>query len=198
MTDQQQTQGLTYKDAGVDIDAGNALVDRIKHVSKATRRPEVLGGLGGFGALCEIPEGYRSPVLVSGTDGVGTKLRLAMQLGRHDTIGIDLVAMCSNDIAVVGAEPLLFWIITLPASSTSTLRRESLRVSAKAASWQAQRLLAVKRRRCLACMKARTTILLASVSALLKRIKSSTAIKLHQATSLLASPPQVRIQTVTR
>ena len=108
MTDQQQTQGLTYKDAGVDIDAGNALVDRIKHVSKATRRPEVLGGLGGFGALCEIPEGYRSPVLVSGTDGVGTKLRLAMQLGRHDTIGIDLVAMCSNDIAVVGAEPLLF------------------------------------------------------------------------------------------
>ncbi len=108
MTDRQQTQGLTYKDAGVDIDAGNALVDRIKHVSKATRRPEVLGGLGGFGALCEIPEGYRSPVLVSGTDGVGTKLRLAMQLDRHDTIGIDLVAMCSNDIAVVGAEPLLF------------------------------------------------------------------------------------------
>lgn len=108
MTDRQQTQGLTYKDAGVDIDAGNALVDRIKHVSKATRRPEVLGSLGGFGALCEIPEGYRSPVLVSGTDGVGTKLRLAMQLGRHDTIGIDLVAMCSNDIAVVGAEPLLF------------------------------------------------------------------------------------------
>ena len=108
MTDKQKTQGLTYKDAGVDIDAGNALVERIKHISKATRRPEVMGGLGGFGALCEIPEGYRSPVLVSGTDGVGTKLRLAMQLGRHKTIGIDLVAMCSNDIAVVGAEPLLF------------------------------------------------------------------------------------------
>ncbi|HBQ03470.1 MAG TPA: phosphoribosylformylglycinamidine cyclo-ligase [Halieaceae bacterium] len=108
MKDNHKTQGLTYKDAGVDIDAGNALVDRIKDISKATRRPEVLGGLGGFGALCEIPEGYRSPVLVSGTDGVGTKLRLAMQLGRHDTIGIDLVAMCSNDIAVVGAEPLVF------------------------------------------------------------------------------------------
>ena len=108
MTHEQTSPGLTYKDAGVDIDAGNALVDRIKHISKATRRPEVLGGLGGFGALCEIPEGYRSPVLVSGTDGVGTKLRLAMQLGRHNTIGIDLVAMCSNDIAVVGAEPLLF------------------------------------------------------------------------------------------
>ena len=108
MKDNHKTQGLTYKDAGVDIDAGNSLVDRIKDISKATRRPEVLGGLGGFGALCEIPEGYRSPVLVSGTDGVGTKLRLAMQLGRHDTIGIDLVAMCSNDIAVVGAEPLVF------------------------------------------------------------------------------------------
>ena len=100
--------GLTYKDAGVDIDAGNELVERIKHVSAATRRPEVLGGIGGFGALCEIPEGYRQPVLVSGTDGVGTKLRLAMQLKQHSTIGIDLVAMCSNDIAVVGAEPLLF------------------------------------------------------------------------------------------
>ena len=108
MKDNHKTQGLTYKDAGVDIDAGNSLVDRIKDISKATRRPEVLGGLGGFGALCEVPEGYRSPVLVSGTDGVGTKLRLAMQLGRHDTIGIDLVAMCSNDIAVVGAEPLVF------------------------------------------------------------------------------------------
>lgn len=99
---------LTYRDAGVDIDAGNALVERIKSVSQATRRPEVLSGLGGFGALCEIPEGYRRPVLVSGTDGVGTKLKLAMDLGKHDTIGIDLVAMCSNDIAVVGAEPLLF------------------------------------------------------------------------------------------
>ena len=108
MKESKPNQGLTYKDAGVDIDAGNALVERIKHVSKATQRPEVLGGLGGFGALCEIPEGYQSPVLVSGTDGVGTKLRLAMQLGKHDTIGIDLVAMCSNDIAVVGAEPLLF------------------------------------------------------------------------------------------
>ena len=99
---------LTYRDAGVDIDAGNALVERIKHVSHATRRPEVLSGLGGFGALCAIPPGYSEPVLVSGTDGVGTKLRLAMDLGIHDTIGIDLVAMCSNDIAVVGAEPLFF------------------------------------------------------------------------------------------
>ncbi|UTW13566.1 phosphoribosylformylglycinamidine cyclo-ligase [Marinobacterium rhizophilum] len=99
---------LSYKDAGVDIDAGNALVERIKGVAKRTARPEVMGGLGGFGALCEIPAGYRQPVLVSGTDGVGTKLRLAMDLKKHDTIGIDLVAMCVNDLVVAGAEPLFF------------------------------------------------------------------------------------------
>ncbi|MDO6562268.1 phosphoribosylformylglycinamidine cyclo-ligase [Amphritea sp. 1_MG-2023] len=99
---------ISYKDAGVDIDAGNALVDRIKGVAKRTARPEVMGGLGGFGALCEIPEGYKKPVLVSGTDGVGTKLRLAMDLKKHDTIGIDLVAMCVNDLIVAGAEPLFF------------------------------------------------------------------------------------------
>ncbi|WOX05096.1 phosphoribosylformylglycinamidine cyclo-ligase [Microbulbifer pacificus] len=99
---------LSYKDAGVDIDAGNALVERIKHVAKRTSRPEVMGGLGGFGALCQLPSGYKEPVLVSGTDGVGTKLRLAMDLGIHDTIGIDLVAMCVNDLVVAGAEPLFF------------------------------------------------------------------------------------------
>ncbi|MFD1218159.1 MULTISPECIES: phosphoribosylformylglycinamidine cyclo-ligase [Microbulbifer] len=99
---------LSYKDAGVDIDAGNALVERIKHVAKRTQRPEVMGGLGGFGALCELPSGYKEPVLVSGTDGVGTKLRLAMDLGIHDSIGIDLVAMCVNDLVVAGAEPLFF------------------------------------------------------------------------------------------
>ena len=99
---------LSYKDAGVDIEAGDALVDRIKGVAKKTARPEVLGGLGGFGALCEIPAGYRQPVLVSGTDGVGTKLRLALELNRHESIGIDLVAMCVNDLIVTGAEPLFF------------------------------------------------------------------------------------------
>ena len=105
---QTSTQSLSYKDAGVDIDAGDALVERIKSVAKRTRRPEVMAGLGGFAALCEIPEGYRQPVLVSGTDGVGTKLRLAMNLQKHDTIGIDLVAMCVNDLVVTGAEPLFF------------------------------------------------------------------------------------------
>jgi len=101
-------QSLSYKDAGVDIDAGNALVERIKGIAKRTRRPEVMAGLGGFGALCELPEGYRQPVLVSGTDGVSTKLRLAIDLGKHDTIGIDLVGMCVNDLIVAGAEPLFF------------------------------------------------------------------------------------------
>jgi phosphoribosylformylglycinamidine cyclo-ligase len=99
---------LSYKDAGVDIDAGDHLVERIKSVAKRTKRPEVLGGLGGFASLCEIPAGYKQPVLVSGTDGVGTKLRLALQLNRHESIGIDLVAMCVNDLVVCGAEPLFF------------------------------------------------------------------------------------------
>jgi phosphoribosylformylglycinamidine cyclo-ligase len=101
-------RGMTYRDAGVDIDAGDELVERIKpHVARV-RRPEVLAGIGGFGALVELPAGYRHPVLVSGTDGVGTKLRLAIDAGHHDTIGIDLVAMCANDIVVQGAEPLFF------------------------------------------------------------------------------------------
>jgi phosphoribosylformylglycinamidine cyclo-ligase len=101
-------KGLSYRDAGVDIDAGDALVEAIKPFARRTMRPEVLAGIGGFGALCEIPKKYKHPVLVSGTDGVGTKLKLAFQLNKHDTVGIDLVAMSVNDVLVQGAEPLFF------------------------------------------------------------------------------------------
>ncbi len=108
MSNKAPTQSLSYKDAGVDIDAGNALIERIKGVAKRTRRPEVMAGLGGFGALFELPKGYDEPVLVSSTDGVGTKLKLALELDRHDHIGVDLVAMSANDLIVSGAEPLFF------------------------------------------------------------------------------------------
>src|SRR5450432_1777658 len=108
MSPAKPEKGLTYRDAGVDIDAGDALIERIKPFAKRTMRPEVLAGIGGFGGLVEIGKKYRNPVLVAGTDGVGTKLKLAFQLNRHDTVGIDLVAMSVNDILVQGAEPLFF------------------------------------------------------------------------------------------
>src|SRR3989440_5453196 len=108
ISDSSMSKGLSYSDAGVDIDAGDALVEAIKPFARRTLRPEVLAGIGGFGALCELPKKYRQPVLVSGTDGVGTKLKLAFALGRHDTVGIDLVAMSANDVLVQGAEPLFF------------------------------------------------------------------------------------------
>ena len=99
---------MSYRDAGVDIEAGDALVEQIKPFAKRTMRPEVLGGIGGFGSLFEMPKKFKNPVLVSGTDGVGTKLKLAFELNKHDTVGIDLVAMSVNDILVQGAEPLFF------------------------------------------------------------------------------------------
>jgi phosphoribosylformylglycinamidine cyclo-ligase len=108
MSSTEDKIGLSYRDAGVDIDAGNALVERIKGVALASKRPEVIGGLGGFGALFELPTGFQEPVLVASTDGVGTKLKLAIETNKHDSIGIDLVAMCANDLIVQGAEPLFF------------------------------------------------------------------------------------------
>jgi phosphoribosylformylglycinamidine cyclo-ligase len=102
------SNGLTYRDAGVDIDEGDALVEQIRPFARRTMRPEVLAGIGGFGALCAIPRKFKRPVLVSGTDGVGTKLKLAFELDRHDSVGIDLVAMSVNDVLVQGAEPLFF------------------------------------------------------------------------------------------
>ncbi len=101
-------KGLTYRDAGVDIDAGDALVERIKGHVKRTMRPEVLTNLGGFAGLCGLPKGYKNPLLVACTDGVGTKLKLAFMMDKHDTVGVDLVAMNANDLVVCGAEPLLF------------------------------------------------------------------------------------------
>jgi phosphoribosylformylglycinamidine cyclo-ligase len=102
------TNSISYRDAGVDIEAGDALVEQIKPFAKRTMRPEVLGGIGGFGSLFAVPKKFKEPILVSGTDGVGTKLKLAFELNKHDTVGIDLVAMSVNDILVQGAEPLFF------------------------------------------------------------------------------------------
>lgn len=113
---------MDYRDAGVDVEAGRAFVDRIRDTVKRTYRPEVLGGLGGFGGMFQLPAGYQEPVLVSGTDGVGTKLKLAHTLNRHDTVGIDLVAMCVNDVLTSGAEPLFF----LDYVATGHLKQEQL------------------------------------------------------------------------
>lgn len=136
MTQASSFTGLSYRDAGVDIDAGDALVERIKPLAKRTLRAGVLAGIGGFGGLFELPKNYREPVLVSGTDGVGTKLKLAFMLNRHDTVGQDLVAMSVNDILAQGAEPLFFLTISLAVNSTLTPQPVSLVVSLRHVNWQ--------------------------------------------------------------
>jgi len=125
---------LSYKDAGVDIDAGDALVERIKPLAKKTMREGVLAGIGGFGALFEVPKNYKEPVLVSGTDGVGTKLKLAFEWQMHDTVGIDLVAMSVNDVLVQGAEPRFSSTISLAANWMWTRQQPSWAASPKAVS----------------------------------------------------------------
>jgi phosphoribosylformylglycinamidine cyclo-ligase len=164
-------RGITYRDAGVDIDAGDELVERIKPVVRRTQRPEVLAGIGGFGALVEIPAGYKQPVLVSGTDGVGTKLRLAIDTARHDTIGIDLVAMCVNDVVVQGAEPLFF----LDYYATGKLRVDVAE--------------AVIRGIAEGCVQA---------GAALRRVRSSMAHGSIPVMRSSGSPPPAHIQTATR
>lgn len=188
---------LSYKDAGVDIDAGEALVERIKGVAKRTARPEVMGGLGGFGALCEIPAGYKQPVLVSGTDGVGTKLRLALNLNKHDSIGQDLVAMCVNDLVVCGAEPLFF--LDYYATGKLNVDVAATVVTGIGAgcelagcSWSAARPP-----KCPACTKAKTMTWPASASASWKRPRSSTAPGSRPATRLSPCPPPARTPTAT-
>src|SRR4028118_1556699 len=111
---------MDYREAGVDIEAGRAFVERIRNLVHSTHRPEVIGGLGGFGGCFQLPGGFKEPVLVSGTDGVGTKLKIAFLVNRHDTVGIDLVAMCVNDVLTSGAEPLFF----LDYVATGTLAPE--------------------------------------------------------------------------
>jgi phosphoribosylformylglycinamidine cyclo-ligase len=128
---------MTYRDAGVDIDAGDALVDRIKPLAARTMRPGVMAGIGGFGALFEIPKHLREPVLVSGTDGVGTKLRLAFEWQRHDTVGIDLVAMSVNDILVQAPNPCTSWITSPAASCPWIPPPRSSAASPGAANWRA-------------------------------------------------------------
>ena len=153
-----QPTSLSYKDAGVDIDAGEALVQRIKSVAKATSRSEVVGGLGGFGALCRIPQGYKSPLLVSGTDGVGTKLKLALQLQQHDTIGQDLVAMCVNDLLVCGAEPLFFLDYYATGKLDVDTAATVISVSVTAVNWQIARSSVARRLKCRVCIKMTTMI----------------------------------------
>jgi phosphoribosylformylglycinamidine cyclo-ligase len=168
-------KGVTYREAGVDIDAGDALVERIKPHVRRTFRPEVLGDLGGFGGMFRVPTGYREPVLVSGTDGVGTKLKIAFATGRHDTIGIDLVAMCVNDVAVCGAEPLFFLDYFGCGRLEVSVGEAVVRASRMAAARPGARSSAARPRSCPACTPTANTISRASPSVSSSAPRSSTA-----------------------
>ena len=189
---------LTYRDAGVDIDAGDELVERIKPAVKRTQRPEVLAGIGGFGALVELPQGYKQPVLVSGTDGVGTKLRLAIDAGRHDTIGIDLVAMCANDVVVQGAEPLFF----LDYFATGKLRvdvAESVITGiAEGCARRVPRSWAARLPRCRVSITATTTISPVSASASSRKQPLSMGPRCRWEMPSLALPLPDRTRMATR
>ncbi len=190
---------VTYAQAGVDIDAGEALVERIKPQVKRSLRREVLGGIGGFGALVEVPlDRYRKPVLVSGTDGVGTKLRVAIDTRRHDTVGIDLVAMCVNDVVVQGAEPLFF----LDYFATGKLDVEvGSRIVAGIVEGCVQAgcaLVGGETAEMPACTMARTMTSPDSASASWKRTPSSTAPRREPAMWFWDCPPPVRTRTASR
>ena len=193
------SKALSYRDAGVDIDAGDALVDAIKPFARRTMRPEVLGGIGGFGALCELPKKYKQPVLVSGTDGVGTKLKLAFELDRHDTVGIDLVAMSVNDVLVQGAEPLFF--LDYFACGKLDLEVSKNVIKGIARRLRVGRLRADRRRdrRDAGHVPGRAnTTSPASASAWWRRSASSTAARSSPATSFWASPRADRTPTAFR
>jgi len=184
------SRGLSYRESGVDIEAGNRLVERIKPAARSTLRPEVLTGLGGFGALFELPQGrYRQPVLVSGTDGVGTKLKLAQQLARHETIGIDLVAMCANDILVAGAEPLFFLDYFATGRLDVDLAATVIEGIAQGCRQAGPPSSAGRAPRCRACMRGRTTIWPDSVSVSWKRRRYWTGPRSGAVTGWWASPP---------
>jgi phosphoribosylformylglycinamidine cyclo-ligase len=190
---------LSYKDAGVDIDAGDALVERIKPLARRTMREGVLAGIGGFGALFEVPKRYREPVLVSGTDGVGTKLKLAFEWNMHDTVGIDLVAMSVNDVLVQGAEPLFF--LDYFACGKLDVDTAAAVVGGIARGCELSGLRPDRRRdrrRCRACTRPASTTWPASPSAPSRKSKILTGRDVQPATWCWAWPPAACTPTASR
>ena len=190
---------LTYRDAGVDIDAGEELVERIKPRVARTHRPEVLAGIGGFGAMIEIPEGrWKRPVLVAGTDGVGTKLRLAIDTGLHDGVGQDLVAMCANDVVVQGAEPLFFLDYYATGRLSVDVAERVIAGIAEGCVRRAARWSAARPPRCPACTRRATMTSRVSAWVSSSATASSTAAARAPATPSSGSPRRARTRTASR